>query len=227
MAAETETDRGGAGVNKKGNRTAVEPLYNKRDAEAIAAYLRQVDAETGQPAYILWVLCANCGYRIGDMLRLRVSDVCNKGKRIKEYLEILEEKENKYVKRKLNPEVRQLLQEYVNGLEWKTIKYQSYLFESPRRPGKPYTYVWMNERIKRAADAARVEQKVSTHTMRKTFAYQCYQLCKSMPDRFPTEADCLELVRSMLGHSSITITRRYLGIEQREIDDITQRIRNL
>lgn len=214
-------------MNKKGNRTAVEPLYNKQDAEAIAEYLRYRDAETGQPAYILWVLCANCGYRIGDMLRLRVSDVCSKGKRIKDYLEIHEEKENRYVRRKLNPEVRQLLQAYVNGKDWKTVKYQSYLFESPRRPGKPYTYVWMNERIKRAADAAKVEQKVSTHTMRKTFAYQCYQLCKSRPDKYLTDADCLETVRVLMGHSSIVITRRYIGQEQAEIDDITQQIHNL
>lgn len=212
-------------MNKKGNQTAVEPLYNAHDVAAIGDYLRRIDAERGQPVYIIWLLCVNCGLRIGDVLRLRVYQICGTGKRVRRYLELREQKRGKPVKRLLPDDVRRLLQGYVDGLDWTNIKYQSYLFESPRRPGKPWSYQFVNERLKQAAIVCGIDQPITTHTMRKTFAYHYYASNKGDRSQFPTEQACLEfLSKSVLQHSSVSVTERYIGIEQDKIDATTSKV---
>lgn len=212
-------------MNKKGNKTAVEPLYNGDDVAAMGDYLRRGDADRGQPAYMVWLLCVNGGFRVGDMLKLRIGQLCTKGKRVNEYIEIREEKRGKVVRRRIPAQVRQLLQGYVDSLEWTSVKYQSYLFESPRRPGKPYTYQWMNERLQQAAAACGLDQHVTTHTMRKTFAYHYYVNNKDNRAEFATERECLEyLSADILKHSNVAETLRYIGLDQEKIDRTTGRV---
>ena len=43
-------------MNKKGSRTRVKPLKDEALIKAMAAYLKQADAERGQAAYIVWLL---------------------------------------------------------------------------------------------------------------------------------------------------------------------------
>lgn len=210
-------------MNSKGSKRAVEPLRNIEDVTAIGAYLKERDAETGQAAYIIWLLCVNGGFRIGDILKLRVFQLCGKGKRIHEYIELREEKRGKAIKRKIPAQVRPILQAYINGLDWKSgIKFQSYLFESARNPGRPYSYQWINDRLKAAAIVCGINQPVTTHTMRKTFAYHYFQTNKNKRDLFSTEKECLDfLSHDILKHGSIAETLRYTGIQQDLIDKTT------
>lgn len=212
-------------MNRKGNRTAVEPLYSADDVHALGDYLKKEDAEREQPAYMIWLLCVNGGFRIGDVLRLRIAAVCGKGKKVKDHITLREEKRNKVINRKLPDEVRKRLQGYVNGLDWEKVKYQTYLFESPRNPGKPYSYVWMNARLKEAAAVCGIEQPVTTHTMRKTFAYHYYINNKDDRGVFATERECLEYLSSdILKHGSVAETLRYIGINQDKIDRTTSKV---
>lgn len=202
-------------MNKKGSKTAVEPIYNPDDVKAIGAYLKEEDERREQPAYLIWLLCLVCGYRIGDVLRLRIGNVLTRGKKIRDYLEFREEKTEKAQKRKILPEVKAELEKYIERKDWKKTKYQSYLFESERVEGKPYTYQWMNERLKDARIACNIEQRITTHTMRKTFAYNFYMAHKDNRERFTDPDACLSyLSKTILKHASVDITRRYIGIEQ-------------
>lgn len=212
-------------MNRKGNKTAVEPLYSADDVHALGDYLKKEDAEREQPAYMIWLLCVNGGFRIGDILKLRIAAVCGKGKKVKEHLLLREEKRDKVIQRKLPDEVRKRLQGYVNGLDWEKVKYQTYLFESPRNPGKPYSYVWMNARLKEAAAVCGIDQPVTTHTMRKTFAYHYYVNNKDDKSVFATERECLEYLSSeILKHGSVAETLRYIGINQDKIDRTTSKV---
>ena len=62
--------------------------------------------------------------------------------------------------------------------------------------------------IREACKKAGLEEKVGTHTMRKTFGYHHYQQFKDVV-----------LLQKIFNHSSPQITLRYIGVEQDEIDD--------
>lgn len=213
-------------MNRKGNRTAVEPLYSVDDVAAMGDYLRRIDQERQQPAYLVWLLCVNGGFRIGDILKLRIGQLCTKGKRVMDYIEIREEKRGKVVRRRIPEQVRRQLQEYVRGLNWRGgVKYQSYLFESSRRPGCAYTFQWMNERLQQAAAACGIDKHVTTHTMRKTFAYHYYVNNKDNRAEFASERECLEyLSHDIMKHRDVAETLRYIGVDQEKIDRTTESI---
>lgn len=212
-------------MNAKGSRTAVEPLYDPRDVLAMGDYLRQQDAAREQPAYIVWLLCVHGGFRIGDVLQLRVCQVCGKGKFVRDHIEIREEKRGKVVKRGIPAPVKAQLQAYVNRLDWQRVKYQSFVFESHRNQGKPYSYQWMNERIKEAAAVCGINQRVTTHTMRKTFAFHWYKNNKDDRSLFATEKEALQyLSNDILKHGSTAETLRYIGINQELVDRTTAKV---
>lgn len=212
-------------MNKKGNKTAVQPLYNADDVRAIGDYLRQQDETRSQPAYMIWLLCVNGGFRVGDVLQLRIAQICGKGKRVAEHIQLREQKRGKVIKRQIPPAAREKLQAYINGLEWQRVKYQSYLFESPRNQGHPYTYAWMNERIKEAAAVCGIAQRVTTHSMRKTFAYHWYINNKGDRKEFATEQEALQyLSADILKHNSVAETLRYIGLNQERIDRTTGKV---
>jgi integrase len=62
--------------------------------------------------------------------------------------------------------------------------------------------------IKNACEEAGIEERVGTHTMRKTFGYHHYQRFKDVA-----------MLQKMFNHSSPQITLRYIGIEQDQIDE--------
>ncbi len=62
--------------------------------------------------------------------------------------------------------------------------------------------------INRACREAGMEEKIGTHTMRKTFGYHHYQKFKDVV-----------MLQKIFNHSSPEITLRYIGIEQEQIDN--------
>jgi len=62
--------------------------------------------------------------------------------------------------------------------------------------------------IKDACIEAGLQERVGTHTMRKTFGYHHYQQFKDVV-----------LLQKIFNHSTPQITLRYIGVEQDEIDD--------
>lgn len=61
--------------------------------------------------------------------------------------------------------------------------------------------------LKDACKAVGLEEKIGTHTLRKTFSYHHYKKFKD-----------IALLQKIFNHSSSSITQRYIGIEQDEID---------
>ena len=67
----------------------------------------------------------------------------------------------------------------------------------------------MNE----AAAIAKIKTNIGTHSLRKTFAYHLYKSTKD-----------IVYVQETLGHSNITVTKRYLGIDLDEIEDAINKL---
>ena len=61
--------------------------------------------------------------------------------------------------------------------------------------------------IREACQKVGLQERIGTHTMRKTFGYHHYQQFKDVV-----------LLQKIFNHSSPQITLRYIGIEQDQID---------
>lgn len=197
-------------MNRRGNKTAVKPIKDESTIHNMAQYLKQRDAETGEGAYCVWLLCVNCGLRVGDALNMRIASLCGQGKRVKENLEFTEGKTGKLRRVPLGNHVRKELQEYINRLDWSAggVKYQSFLFASKRRQQKHMTYAWMNNRIKEAGAVCGIEN-ACTHIMRKTFAWLWYRNNLSRYGGSVMET-ARALQEAVLHHTSIKTTLLYI-----------------
>ena len=143
---------------------------------------------------MLFLLGINTGLRISDLLKLKVNNVKNKTSFI-----IQEGKTKK--KRHVNIKtIFNDVQKYVatkdNG---------SFLFPSQKRTN-PITTT-QAYRILESAGEWLGRDDIGTHTMRKTFGYHYYKATKDMAS-----------LQELFNHSSPSITKRYIGITQEEID---------
>jgi len=217
-------------MNKKGNRTFVEPLRDAADVQAIGEFLQEEDNRTGQFAFVVWAVCIYTGFRIGDVLRLKVGNVSGAGKVVREHIRVKEQKTRKHKAEPrtiaVNPELKPILQKYIDGLDWKGgIKSESYLFPSPRKEGQAITYQWFVNRLKDAAIAAGIDQRITAHTTRKTYAYCWWMANRDNRTDYPTRADAKQkLSKDILRHEKIAHTERYICIDQEELDRATNTV---
>ena len=84
-----------------------------------------------------------------------------------------------------------------------------YLFSGQKSSDKPITRTQAFRIISNAADGCNLEQRVSCHSLRKTFGYHAWKQGVSPA-----------LLTSIYNHSSYKITIRYLCIEQEDRDEV-------
>ena len=170
----------------------VEPIKNVDDIKRIIDWLEK---EKGFKYKAIFLLGINSGLRISDILGLNVKDVLNK-----DYLVVKEKKTNKIKKFPLKEEVQKVLKELCEDR-----KLNDPLFESNRynRLERSVVYRMLNE----ATETLNINIVTGTHTMRKTFGYHHYQ-----------QFHDVALLQKIFNHSSPSITLRYIGIEQEEIN---------
>lgn len=176
-----------------GNQQKVYPIKEKEVLEDVRAYFESRSARD----YFLFVLGINIGVRVGDLLKLQVKDVKDQV-----YLSIREEKTGKVKRFRINPMLRQLIDEYIAEKEP-----QDYLFPS-KKTKEPISRV-QAYRIMREAGVALGIESVGTHTLRKSFGFHLYQKTKD-----------IALLQEIFNHSSERVTKIYIGIAQDEIDKV-------
>ena len=143
----------------------------------------------------------NTGLRISDLLKLRVIDV--KGKT---HVEIKEQKTGKIKRFPLLGSLQSLIEEYVRNKDC-----SEYLFKSRNGENKPITRVMAYMIINDAAQKANITDNIGTHTLRKTFGYHHYQ-----------QFHDIAILQYLLNHSSPSITLRYIGITQDNVEETLQ-----
>jgi integrase len=87
---------------------------------------------------------------------------------------------------------------------------KEYLFQSRKGDNKPISRVQAYRVLKKAGKEIG-QQKVGTHTLRKTFGYHHYKKNKDVA-----------LLQRIFNHSSPSITLDYIGITQDEINESTE-----
>lgn len=145
------------------------------------------------------VLEANLGLRIGDIVKLKLSDIVFESGRY--HLDIVEEKTKKKRTFTVPNEVYTYLQSYAleNG-----IKPKNRLFDLTVRA--------VQSHLKITCDYLGITG-VSTHSMRKFFAMSIYR-----------ENGCdVELTRALLNHSSVVVTQHYLSVDTKQVEQALEK----
>lgn len=141
------------------------------------------------------VLEANLGLRISDILQLRLSAIVHDGNRYR--LDIVEQKTQKKREFTVPIEIYSYIQNYV--LE-NNINPAARLFGISERT--------VQNHLQLACRYLGFDN-VSTHSFRKFFATSIYI----------NNGYNLELVRVLLQHSSVTTTQRYIGLQNKAIEE--------
>lgn len=141
------------------------------------------------------VLQANLGLRIGDVMALRLTSFVKDGDRYR--LDLVEEKTGKTRTFTVPMEIYSYIKNYAYD---NNIKAEAKLFDMTDRA--------IQKQLKLVCDQLGLAG-VSTHSFRKYFATQIY-----VNNNYN-----VKLVCDLLQHSSLAITQKYIGIQQKDLEN--------
>ena len=185
---------------QKGDRIAVEPIREMKDIENIKKLLSGNTRDL-----LLFTMGVNNGLRCGDLLKLKVKDVRNL--KAGETLKIREHKTGKQNVLMINKSCHKILKQYLEEVKPSD---DQFLFKSKKGDNKPLTVGSINHSIKEWCLSINLKGNYGTHTMRKTFGY-------IQRKKFGVG---WEILCKRFNHSSPSVTMRYLGIEDKEVNGI-------
>lgn len=181
---------------------SMDPIRDLKKVEAMKIYLRGKNIRD----YTLFVLGINIALRISDLLRLKWYDVLKNHKTFKD-ISIIEGKTKKARQIKLNKISRKALSELLNSLGVYSL--DDFIFKSREGSMKAISRQQALIIFKNAAKAVGINDNVGTHTLRKTWGYHAWK-----------KGFNPALIMETLNHSNLTVTKRYLGIRQDDINDL-------
>ena len=169
--------------------------------------------------YAIFVFGINTALRCSDILALNISNVLTEDGVIADRLKVIEKKTARFGRTKeviLNQATKEALYLYLTYLGNENIYYlepNQPLFRSNKissktheyRLGRPAYY----EILRSAANAVNLTEHIGTHSMRKTFGYNCF-----------TTTQSLELTSKAIGHKSAATTLDYIGITNQDISNV-------
>lgn len=186
----------------------VEPIRSLKKIEQIKNQLRW---SWKIRDLLLFELGMNSALRITDLLWVKIWDVINKQGVMNDIFEVVEKKTEKNHKITLTAKVKATLKEYIEKYEKICENKENYLFFNSRRDPlwskaiiRQYARILINE----WCDGVWLTWSYWGHTLRKTRWYQARK--QGIP---------MEIIQHKLNHSSMTVTKRYLGITDDEIQE--------
>jgi len=184
---------------KKGSSTVVDPIRDEKHIKAIRKILSD-----NQRNHLLFVMGINNGLRTGDLLKLKVMDV--RGLKEGDKITIKEGKTGKQNILVINKTVHKVLIQYL--MENK-LKDDDYLFKS-RKGNRPISIQTVNGYLKKWTSEINIKGNYGAHSLRKTWGYFQRKIF----------GVGFEVLCKRYNHASPAITMRYLGITDREVENI-------
>lgn len=162
--------------------------------------------------HMLIIIGLNSALRTSDILHLTYGDIYHfERKAWKTHLIVDEQKTGKTNRIYINQEIRNTLERYAPPSQ-KTAS--SWLFCSQKQKAQPLSRFQAYRIIKDAAAFAGLDADISCHSLRKTFGYHAWK--QGTPPA---------LLMSIYNHSAYKITKRYLGIDQDDRDEVFAKIK--
>lgn len=177
----------------------VQPI---RDLDTIHAIQEDLK-ENNFRNYLMFEIGIYIGIRISDILNIKVKDIKDKNN--------LKMREIKTNKEKLMPIPTHLQKEINSYISDADLKDNEYLFKSKKNKIKPISRVQAYYILNKIAKKYKLEN-IGTHTLRKTFGYHFYKKTQDVA-----------LLMTIFNHSDPSITLRYIGIEQ---DNVNKSLKN-
>lgn len=159
---------------------------------------------------LLMTIGVTTALRIGDILKLKWSDLIDSDGKAKKILEFREKKTGKVRRIPIDGKPAKIIK---NIWEDSKSRPTSYVFESEKyKKGEPISVQYVNKWLKQILSEYGVEctNNVSSHLFRKTFGRR---LLETSEDK----TYALLLLMDIFKHTSLDITKRYIGIREDEI----------
>lgn len=187
--------------------SAAEPIRNSEKLQDFKNYY--LSEKTNIRNYTLCVMGLNTALRISDLLRLKWKHVYDFSCGVFfSHVCLNEQKTGKPTQIVLNRSITEALQDY-SAILGEGFFDESFLFPSRKGENCPLSRSQAFRIIKEAAQANGMSRQISCHSLRKTFGYHAWRQGVSSV-----------LLTDIYNHSSFRITKRYLGIEQDDRDDV-------
>ena len=177
----------------------VQPI---RDLDVIHAIQEDLK-NTNYRNYLIFEIGIYIGIRISDILNIKVKDVKNR-----DNLKVTDIKTGQEKLMPIQPHLKKEINKYIEDVE---LNDYDYLFKSRKRKTKPITRVQAYNILRKIAKKYKLEN-IGTHTLRKTFGYHFYK-----------NTNDVALLMTIFNHSDPSITLRYIGIEQ---DNVNKSLKN-
>jgi integrase len=176
--------------------SATQPIRNKNQIRELAEHCLKRDEPRN---HLLIVMGIHTALRIGDLLRLKWNDVYDfEHKRVRDTIEISEQKTGKSKIVKLNNEVVAALNLCVPRAQR-----GDFLLKSRKGENKAISRIQAYRIIRTTAEELGFNDRVSCHSLRKTFGYHAWK-----------NGTNPAVIMDIYNHTSLAVTRRYLGITQ-------------
>ena len=187
--------------------STTQPIRNLKQIKLVKEYY--LSCKPNLRNYTLIVMGLNTALRISDILHLTYGDIYNfEQKAWRTHLNVTEHKTGKSNQIYLNEEISSLLKKYVNP---SLVQSSDWLFEGQNT--QPLSRYQAYRIIKEAASYAGMDAHISCHSLRKTFGYHAWK--QGTPPA---------ILMNIYNHSSFRVTKRYLGIDQTDKDEVFQKI---
>lgn len=154
---------------------------------------------------LLFVMGINSGLRVQDLLALRVHQV--RGLKLGDRVSIAEKKTGKPNVIIANKEIVLALEEYLATVDADDAHF---LFKSRKTRNSPLTTLSVTKKVKAWAAAINLRGNFGCHSLRKTW---CYHQRKEFGVTW-------EVLAKRLNHSSPSVTRRYMGVQDEEVEEV-------
>ena len=181
---------------------SVDPIRDIKKIQTMKTYLKGQNLRN----HALFVVGINVALRITDLLALKWGDVLDEQGKFKE-IRIFEGKTKKERRIQLNRPSQRALRELRGSLD--RYSFDDYLFQSREGAQKPLSRQQALNILKVAAKAVGIKDNVGTHSLRKTWGYHAWK-----------KGFNPAIIMETLNHSNLTVTKRYLGIQQDDINDL-------
>ena len=187
-------------MSLKGQKTTTTSI----DWDVFKSLVSKLERDGNYKYCLLITIGVFTGLRISDLLQLKYSQFEETN-----YLTVVEQKTKKTRKIKINPDLKTSVMRLkdlsgVTNSDWP-------IFMN-RYGTKPIDKSWINVNLKKIFKQYGIECEgnISSHLFRKTLGNRVLKL-----NNYSNES--VILLMELFGHSSVTITKKYLGIREREV----------
>ncbi|OBQ46225.1 tyrosine-type recombinase/integrase [Halodesulfovibrio spirochaetisodalis] len=186
------------------------------EVQQVASSFTGYDAQRDRTLFILGVMS---GFRISELLSLRVRDVVQ-NKRVRAEVEVLRRNmKGKHESRQvfMNPQAQEAVLALIYVMQKRGVwNHDSYLFKSRQGKNSPITRVRAYQILSRAFGMCGLSGKLGTHSMRKTFGNNVYEHMLDLVAQ-GVGVDAYRETAKALGHKSVGSTESYLAFRNEHL----------